>query len=110
MTKRHTARKKPKKKPQQGRIGWLIGLILLLALALLLCLGKRGFYQQFRMGKAREDLNREIRTLEAEKAILEEEKEQLKTPEYTEKIAREKYGMGKKDEKVYHVVPRKTEK
>lgn len=110
MTRRNTPRKKTKKKAARRSKGWLIGLVVLLALAILLSLGKRGFIQQIRSEKARDTLAREIQSLEQEKARLEEEKENLKTPEYTEKVAREKYGMAKKNEKVYQIVPQKSEK
>lgn len=85
--------------------GWLLGFLLLLALLLLLSTGKRGFIQQLRISHKKKQLTKEIEMLQKEKEDLEEEIEKLKTPEYTEKIAREKYGMAKKKEKVYRVIP-----
>ena len=83
---------------------------ILLVLAVVLSLGKRGFIQQIRLERSKKALAQEIEILEKEKAALEAEKDTLQTPEYTEKIAREKYGMAKKDEKVYEVVPKQDKK
>jgi cell division protein FtsB len=85
--------------------GWLIGFLFFLSILLLLSTGKRGFIQQFRISRRMNQLNRDIETLKKDKEKLEEEIEKLKTPEYTEKMAREKYGMAKKKEKVYRVIP-----
>jgi cell division protein FtsB len=50
-------------------------------------------------------LKNEIEALETEKAKLENMKSKIETdPEYIEKIAREKYKMKKKEEKVYEIV------
>lgn len=81
----------------------------LLTLVLLLSVGKRGFIQQIRVKYERKQLQKEIEVLEAEKKELEKEKENLNDPEYIEKVAREKYGMAKKNEKVYRVVPKEKE-
>jgi cell division protein FtsB len=48
----------------------------------------------------------EIKTLEKDKARASAEKKKLEDPAEVEKIAREKYGMSKKDEKVYRVIPK----
>ena len=53
----------------------------------------------------KQDLEKEINALEMEKGKLEEMKSNLESdPEYIEKIAREKYKMKKKEEKVYEIV------
>lgn len=47
-----------------------------------------------------------IEQLEAKNAKMETERERLKTdPEYLEKVAREKMGLIRENEKVYKVVP-----
>jgi cell division protein DivIC len=67
--------------------------------------GQRGTIQLISFIKQKHDLEKEIRQLESEKKILATEKEKIeKDPEYIEKIAREKYKMKKKDEKVYQIV------
>jgi cell division protein DivIC len=88
---------------------WIFGFIVLLILLFLLSIGKRGFIQHIRIKIEQHRLKREIASLEKEKERLEEEKKKLDDPEHIEKIAREKYGMAKKNEKVYHVVPEKKE-
>lgn len=63
--------------------------------------GTLHFYNSF---EEKEKLQQEIDTLEAKKERLETEKDKLENdPEYIEKIAREKYKMKKKGEKIYQV-------
>ncbi|RKY51220.1 MAG: hypothetical protein DRP89_09210 [Candidatus Neomarinimicrobiota bacterium] len=93
-------RKSTKKK------GWIIFFLLFLTLLLLLSIGKRGFIQQIRVRQERKQLERKIAELKEEKKKLEEEKKKLNNSEEIEKIAREKYGMAKKKEKVYRIVPK----
>jgi cell division protein FtsB len=90
---------------KKKRRTWLVGFLLFLTLLLLLSTDNRGFIRQIRVNQEKKRLENEIESLQKEIAELEEKTENLKTPEYTEKIAREKYGMAKKDEKVYRVVP-----
>lgn len=85
---------------------WILGLLSLLTLLLLLSTGKRGFIQQIRASREKKRLEREIEALQEKKNVLEEEKKKLNDPEHIEKVAREQYGMAKKDEKVYRVVPK----
>jgi cell division protein FtsL len=67
--------------------------------------GQRGTIQLVSFIKQKQDLNAEIEQLEAEKKRLQTEKDRIKSdPEYIEKVAREKYKMKKKDEKVYQIV------
>jgi cell division protein FtsL len=78
----------------------------MLALLLLLSIGKRGCYEQARVQVEKKKIESEIAALEKEKAAAAAEKKKLEDPAEVEKIAREKYGMSKKDEKVYRVVPK----
>jgi len=67
--------------------------------------GQRGTIQLISFIKQKYDLEQEINDLEKEKKSLELEKEKIETdPSYIEKIAREKYKMKKKDEKVYKII------
>ena len=88
---------------------WLFALLSILMLLLLLSTGKRGFIQQIRLRQERRRLEKEIEALQEEIKQLEEEKEKLNDPEHIEQIARKKYGMAKKNEKVYQVVPKEEE-
>ncbi len=83
----------------------LVGFLIFLTLLLLLSTDNRGFIRQLRVSQEKKRLVKEIEILQKEKEELVDKAEKLKTPEYTEKIAREKYGMAKKDEKVFRVVP-----
>ena len=67
--------------------------------------GQRGTIQLISFIKQKYDLEQEIKDLEKEKKSLETEKEKIeKDPSHIEKIAREKYKMKKKDEKVYKII------
>jgi cell division protein FtsL len=78
----------------------------MLALLFLLSVGKRGCYEQARVQVEKKRIETEIATLEKDTAAAAAEKKKLEDPAEVEKLAREKYGMSKKDEKVYRVVPR----
>ncbi len=91
---------------RRRRSVWLFTLIGFLALLILLSTGKRGFLQQVRIQRERIRIEKEKQQLEASKRQLEEEKKRLNDSTEVERIAREQYGMAKKNEKVLHVVPK----
>ncbi len=95
-----------RKSSKDKRMGGIFIVLCFITLLLILSVGKRGFIQQFRIRQERERLRHEIDSLQVSKKLLEEEKENLNDPEQIEKIAREEYGMAKKNEKVYRVVPK----
>lgn len=67
--------------------------------------GKRGTYKLITFYNQKNKLTEEIHQLEIEKKELEKFKLQLKNdPQAIEKVAREKYKMKKKDERVYQIV------
>lgn len=78
----------------------------MLALLILLSVGKRGCYQQARLQVERKRIESAIQALEKVKAQAEAEKKKLNDPAEIERLSREKYGMSKKNEKVYRVVPK----
>jgi cell division protein FtsL len=90
---------------KQRRRVWL-AFMSMLALLCLLSVGKRGCYEQARVHVEKKRIEGEIRTLEKDTAAAAAEKKKLEEPAEVEKLAREKYGMSRKDEKVYRVVPR----
>ncbi len=79
-------------------------ILLILGLGLLsyfLFGGNQNFYRYWKYRTEKNQLKKEIRALQVEKAKLIEEIERLKNnPEYIEYIARTQYNMGKKGEKV----------
>jgi cell division protein FtsL len=89
---------------------WVLPFLAFLALLFLLSTGKRGFLQQVRVRRDRARIEKEIQRLKTQKMQLEEEKKKLADPAVVEKIAREQYGMAKKNEKVLHVVPKNGDK
>jgi len=93
------------KKVNKRRRLWLFCLLCFCTLLLLLSLGKRGFIQQVRVWQNRRHLELEVQTLEERKMDLENECERLNDPDKIEEVAREKYGMAKKNETVYQIVP-----
>ena len=66
----------------------------------------RGLISWYKYTQEKNRIEAELDSLKTEEVRLREEIERLKfAPEYMEKLAREKYGMAKKGEKVYKVVP-----
>ena len=72
---------------------------------------ERGLISWYKYSMERERIESELDSLREEESALRAEIEKLKfAPEYLEKLAREKYGMAKKGEKVYRVIPEEEEK
>lgn len=96
-------RKKQTPKSRKFRL-YLIITLCCVAVVLFFINGPRGTLQYFKAYKEKQQLEKEIEALEAEKLKLIEEKKKLETdPEYIEKYARERYTMKKKGEKVYKI-------
>ncbi len=95
------------KTPGSGRrekkILWCLCLLIVLCLLLwILFAPGRGFFRYQRQGSELHTLLEENHRLEAENAALNEEIRRLQSDDaYLEKVAREKYGLLKKDESVY---------
>ena len=94
----------PKRKSSNSR-GVVILFIFTVFIALLLP-GKRGILNLIKIKHRQHVLKVEIERLKERIDKLEKEKEDLQKPETVEKIAREEFGMAKKDEKVYLVIPK----
>lgn len=72
---------------------------------------ERGLISWYKYSMERERIESELDSLHAVEDALRTEIENLKfAPEYLEKLAREKYGMAKKGEKVYKVIPEEDAK
>jgi cell division protein FtsL len=90
---------------RKKRIRQIAFLTILILVATIFITGSRGTLQLYKFNKQKNDLENEIESLETEKTKLEKMKSSLESdPEYIEKIAREKYKMKKKEEKVYEIV------
>ena len=82
----------------------ILGAIVLL---IIFFLGDHGVYQLYRLGKEKTEIQKLIVELREEKQNLEAEKTRLETDfDYIERLARERYRMAKKGEKVYKVIPK----
>ena len=81
-------------------------IIFFILILIVLFWGKRGFWGQYHAFREKKRLENQIQSLESKRDTLKSELKNLDNPETIEKIAREEYGMAKKDEKVYRVVPK----
>ncbi len=102
------AQVKNKKKVKKRRPSLNSGLLLVLSILLILILAfffaDRGMVKYWQARDERDELLREIEELKIRKKQLLLEKELLENDrQYIEKVAREKYKMKKKGEKVYEV-------
>jgi cell division protein FtsL len=90
---------------RKKRIRQIAFFAILILVATIFVTGSRGTIQLYKFTKQKQDLEKEINELEGEKEKLQKMKSDLESdPEYIEKIAREKYKMKKKEEKVYEIV------
>ena len=89
----------------QKRIIKTMLLIGALSLIIIFFLGDHGLYQLYTLKKERAQIQNQINILRNEKIELENEKIKLQTDyKYIEELAREKYRMAKKGEKVFKVI------
>tara|TARA_B100000686_G_C16772542_1_gene966198 strand:+ start:470 stop:805 length:336 start_codon:yes stop_codon:yes gene_type:complete len=91
----------------------IIKLMLLLGLLVLLItffFGDHGLYHLYTLKSERKRIQAEIDYLRNQRITLEDEKTRLKTDyKYIEEMAREKYRMAKKREKVFKVIEKKED-
>ncbi len=81
-----------------------------LALLIIFFFGDHGLYQLYSLKKERTEIQEKINSLREEKVALEGKKTKLQTDyKYIEELAREKYRMAKKGEKVFKVIEKKKE-
>jgi len=80
-------------------------------LMIIFLFGDHGLYQLYKIKSQRKATQKRIEELKTEIALLENEKKRLHTDlYYIERLAREKYRMAKKGEKVFKVIPRENNK
>ena len=92
----------------QRRIIKTILLIGAISLLIIFFLGDHGLYQLYTLKKERAQIQNQINILRKEKIELENEKIRLQSDyKYIEELAREKYRMAKKGEKVFKVIDQK---
>lgn len=79
-------------------------IVALVVIYILFVQGDYGLYQYWQLQKEKRSLEQKIDELKAERDLLDREIELLKSNKmYIEKVAREKYKMGRPDETVYYI-------
>jgi len=109
MAKKHKSGRKITQIMEQisrkKRVRQLTLVAILIIIVIIFSSGSRGTYQLYKFTQKKADLEKEIKNLEIEKKDLEIVRSKIDNdPAYIEKIAREKYKMKKKEEKVYEIV------
>ncbi len=104
MAKKKTTKLTKAFKAVNKNSGSLLIIVVVLSIIAVFLFADRGTLLFYKSYSDKEKLKEEIEQLEHKRDQLKEEKEKLKNdPKYIEKVAREKYKMKKKDEKVYQV-------
>ena len=81
-----------------------------LTLIIIFLFGNHGLYQLYILKKERNSIQEKINLLREEKIALEDEKTKLQTDnKHIEEIAREKYRMSKKGERVFKVIEKEEQ-
>ena len=76
-----------------------------LTLLIIFLFGNHGLYQLYILKKERSNIQKKINLLREEKMALEDKKTKLQTDyKHIEELAREKYRMSKKGERVFKVI------
>ena len=105
---KRTISKQTNRSDVQRRIIRTILLIGAIFLVIIFFLGDHGLYQLYTLKKERAQIQNQINILRKEKIELENEKIRLQSDyKYIEELAREKYRMAKKGEKVFKVIDQK---
>ena len=80
-----------------------------LTLLVIFLFGNHGLYQLYILKKERSNIQEKINLLREEKMALEDEKIKLQTDyKHIEELAREKYRMSKKGERVFKVIEKEN--
>ncbi len=103
--KKSTSRKKQRPSTRISVKALILTLLGLATIYFLFLAGSHNVIRYYRQKSQKETLLKNIDSLKAQKTKLKIESQRLKNDlDYIEKIAREKYNMKKKDEKVYKII------
>ena len=112
MRKRRTLNKSRRKQfiaEAQRKFFRAIILLVVSFLIIVFLFGNHGIYQLYKIKAQRKITQKRIEELKTERVLLENEKNRLETDlDYIERLAREKYRMAKRGEKVFKVIPRES--
>jgi len=110
LNKKRTTKKTHRKKiVAEAQRRFFRGIVLfgISFLVIVFLFGDHGVYQLYKIKSQRKATQKRIEELKTEIALLENEKNRLQTDlDYIERLAREKYRMAKKGEKVFKVIPK----
>ena len=94
---------------KKGRLKVILCLVGLVLLGYLYLAGDFGFIRIFSLLREKKNLEMEIKKIEAKVIDLKVEKRKLVTDlNYIERVARQRYGMAKKGEKIYKFMEEKS--
>lgn len=102
-------RRPPSRAAAEFQRKFIRGLLMLIGITLVIIFifGDHGVYQLLKLKQESKETQAMIDRLRAERQQLEAEKFRLETDlEYIEQLARERYRMAKKGEKVFKVIPK----
>ena len=99
-----------KARRQKRRLRWIWGLLALCLVCYIFVGGDYGLYRIIHQAREKKALQKEMDAIKTQNAQLKVEIALLETDmEYIEKIARERYGMVKKGERLYRILPKPEE-
>ncbi|MCD6441088.1 MAG: septum formation initiator family protein [Candidatus Marinimicrobia bacterium] len=115
MMRKRTARVRYKKHSDATNIRhlyWILGVVSLITVFILtIVISDYGIYQVYLLNRQKRRLHTNIEKLKTEQDSLLVEKARLENDlDYIEKLARERYRMAKKGEKVFRVIERPPKK
>ncbi|MDO9549189.1 MAG: septum formation initiator family protein [Candidatus Marinimicrobia bacterium] len=110
-----TSRVRYKHKPEAEnikRLYWILGVLSFVTLFIIFfVIGDYGLYQIYALNKQKNRITDHIAELKLEQDSMQAERNRLETDlEYIERLARERYRMAKKGEKVFRVIERPAQK
>jgi len=104
--KAHTKKRQPRRNRIKRRSWYWFIIAGILFLGYIFLLGNHGLIRFYQLQKRKQELIRQIAQLKEQQVKLQKEIEMLQNNyRYIEKIAREKYQMGKNGEKIYFMIP-----
>ncbi len=99
-------RSRRRQKAGHSRIRRWFNLLLVMVILVFLAINRRGLVKLYRLRTEQERLNGEIALLQEQTARLSQEMTSLQSDlTYIERLARDKYRMVKRGEKVFRVIP-----
>jgi len=97
--------KRIRQKRKNSSPAWGIFLLTTVIVIIMLFIGDHGIYRLIKIRQERAEVQKQITDLRARQKALKQEENRLETDtDYIEKLAREKYRMARKGERVFKVI------